>query len=146
MVLSKMEYLQSICKIHEIGLLYLFGSQEENIIELLRTGNEDRMIDPMADVDIGVVFLFDFREIKRRYMLYSSIYNDLEDIFLPYKLDLVFLQECNSILQYEAIKGTCVYRQSELFQEQFEMNVLRRLPDFKYMFNQYKKEVFEQYK
>lgn len=33
----------------------------------------------------------------------------MQEIFKPYHLDLVFLQECHSILQTEALKGICIY-------------------------------------
>lgn len=96
--------LLEICEKYKIGLVYLFGSQKENALKLLQ-GEKVVIDDPLADIDVGVVFLEDIEKIEKRYLLYADIYNELEDLFKPYKLDLVFLQENHSIFQLEALKG-----------------------------------------
>gem|GEM_PF-171149 len=145
MGLSKKEKLRFICEKHNIILLYLFGSQEKRGLEILNNSEFEEKRDPIGDIDVGIVFPFDLNKITKRYILYSEVFNDLEEIFRPEKLDLVFLQECHSILQFEAIKGNCIYFKSEEFREQFEMNVLRRLPDIKYLLANYEKEFLEPY-
>jgi len=142
---AKMEKLRSICNKHNIILLYLFGSQEKRALQIINNSGLVGSRDPMGDIDVGVVFSFDLSIIEKRYILYSGVFNDLEALFQGEKLDLVFLQECHSILQFEAIKGTCVFFKSEEIREQFEMNVLRRLPDFKYLLSSYEKEFLEPY-
>jgi len=145
MGLSKMEKLRLICEKHNIILFYLFGSQEKKGLQILDNKGFEEKRDPIGDIDVGVVFPFDLNIIEKRYILYSEVFNELEEIFQPEKLDLVFLQECHSVLQFEAIKGNCVYFKSKEFREQFEMNVLRRLPDFKYLLSCYEKELLEPY-
>ncbi len=145
MGLSKMEKLRSICEKKNIALLYLFGSQEKRALQILNGSQFEGKRDPMGDIDVGVVFSFDLNVIQKRYILYSQVFNELEDLFQEEKLDLVFLQECNAILQFEAIKGSCIYFKSEELREHFEMNVLRRLPDFKYLMSLYEKEFLEPY-
>lgn len=140
----KTDHIRSICKHHRVGLLYLFGSKNTTALTILKDGLVE-ISDPMTDADVGVVFLFDLFEHTKHYLLYSTLYNQLEDLFNPFQLDLVFLQECHSVFQFEAIKGICVYKKSQEIQDQFEMNVLRRLPDFKYVLEQYEKEILEQY-
>jgi len=142
---SKMEKLRSICEKENIALLYLFGSQEKRALQILNGSQFEGKRDPMGDIDVGVVFSFDLNAIQKRYILYSQVFNELEDLFQEEKLDLVFLQECNAILQFEAIKGTCIYFKSEELREEFEMNVLRRLPDVKYLISLYQKEFLEPY-
>ncbi len=83
--------------------------------------------------------------IPERHKVYSNIYNDLEDLFLPYHLDLVFLQECHSVFQTEALLGICVYIISEEFKDEYEMMVLRRSADLKYVLDKYSKEALEKY-
>ncbi|AAM23736.1 putative nucleotidyltransferase [Caldanaerobacter subterraneus subsp. tengcongensis MB4] len=136
--------LLEICEKYKIGLVYLFGSQKENALKLLQ-GEKVVIDDPLADIDVGVVFLEDIEKIEKRYLLYADIYNELEDLFKPYKLDLVFLQENHSIFQLEALKGICVYSYSEEFKDSYEMQILRRAADFKYMYDKYIEEVLEKY-
>ncbi|WP_073345335.1 nucleotidyltransferase domain-containing protein [Caldanaerobius fijiensis] len=133
-----------ICKENDIALAYLFGSQKENALRILK-GHVVTIDDPLADIDVGVVFLKNIDEIKNRYKLYAKIYNEMEDIFKPYPLDLIFLQENNSIFQWEALKGICVYSISEEFKDEYEMMILRRAADFEYVLNKYTKEVLEKY-
>ncbi len=145
MVQDKLEFLKDLCKKYKIGLVYLFGSQKEKAYQLLKN-NDDYNIkidDPLTDIDVGIVFLFDLDNIKHRYKLYASIYNELEELFKPYKLDLVFLQETHSVFQTEALKGICVYSESESFKDEYEMMILRRAADFKYVLDLYHKEVLE---
>lgn len=58
------------------------------------------------------------------YKLHSTLYNQLDELFLPLCLDLVFLQETHSVFQFEAIKGICIYAVSEGIKEEYEHNIL----------------------
>jgi len=89
--------------------------------------------------------LNNIENMKERYKLYRDIYNELEELFKPYPLDLAFLQENHSIFQVEALKGICVYSASEELKDHYEMIILRRAADFKYVLEQYIEEALEQY-
>ncbi|RLL85284.1 nucleotidyltransferase domain-containing protein [Petrotoga sp. Shatin.DS.tank11.9.2.9.3] len=147
MVQNKLEFIKDLCKKYKIGLVYLFGSQKEKAYQLLKDNDDNniKIDDPLTDIDVGIVFLFDLDSLKQRYKLYASIYNELEELFKPYKLDLVFLQETHSVFQTEALKGICVYSESESFKDEYEMMILRRAADFKYVLDLYTKEVLEKY-
>ena len=132
-----------ICEKHEIALVYAFGSQQEKILHVLGKTGCVLESDPMADADLGVVFRFPFGDIETHHKLYAAVFNDLEDLVKPFPLDLVFLQQCHSVMQFEAIKGHCLYQVTEDFRDGFEMNVLRRLPDFRRMLNEYNAERLE---
>ena len=142
--MEKIEELREICQKYNIALVYLFGSQKENSLKLLN-GEKVDIKDHLADIDVGIVFIHSIEEIPERFKIYSNIYNDLEDLFLPYHLDLVFLQECHSIFQTEALLGICVYNISEEFKDEYEMMVLRRSADFKYVLDKYAEEALEKY-
>ena len=142
--MEKIEKLREICQKYNIALVYLFGSQKENSLKLLN-GEKVDIKDPLADIDVGIVFIHSIEDIPERYKIYSNIYNDFEDLFLPYHLDLVFLQECHSVFQTEALLGICVYRISEEFKDEYEMMVLRRAADFKYVLDKYAEEALEKY-
>ncbi len=101
--MNKLERLKKICQKYNIALAYLFGSQKENALRIL----EDKDVsinDPLADIDVGIVFSYDIENVKERYKLYGDIYNELEELFKPYPLDLIFLQESHSVFQVEALK------------------------------------------
>ena len=139
-----MKELRDICQKYNIALVYLFGSQKENSLKLLN-GEKVKINDPLADIDVGIVFSQDIESMPERHKVYSNLYNDLEDLFLPYHLDLVFLQECHSIFQTEALLGICVYNISEEFKDEYEMMILRRSADFKYVLDKYAEEALEKY-
>jgi transcriptional regulator with XRE-family HTH domain len=142
--MEKIEKLRDICQKYNIALVYIFGSQKENSLKLLN-GEKVDIKDPLADIDVGIVFIHSIEDIPERYKIYSNIYNDFEDLFLPYHLDLVFLQECHSVFQTEALLGICVYSISEEFKDEYEMMVLRRAADFKYVLDKYAEEALEKY-
>jgi hypothetical protein len=117
---------------------------KENSLNILNEEKVD-IKDPLADIDVGIVFSQDIESIPDRHKVYSNIYNDFEDLFLPYHLDLVFLQECHSVFQSEALLGICVYSISEEFKDEYEMMVLRRAADFKYVLDKYAEDALEKY-
>ena len=139
-----MKRLRDFCQKYNIALVYLFGSQKENSLKILSEEKVD-IKDPLADIDVGIVFSQDIESIPDRHKVYSNIYNDFEDLFLPYHLDLVFLQECHSVFQSEALLGICVYSISEEFKDEYEMMVLRRAADFKYVLDKYAEDALEKY-
>jgi len=142
--MNKLERLKKICQKYNIALAYLFGSQKENALRIL----EDKDVsinDPLADIDVGIVFSYDIENVKERYKLYGNIYNELEELFKPYPLDLIFLQESHSVFQVEALKGICIYSVSEEFKDNYEMMILRRAADFKYVLEKYIEEALEKY-
>ena len=139
-----MKKIRDICQKYNIALVYLFGSQKENSLNILNEEKVD-IKDPLADIDVGIVFSQHIESIPDRHKVYSNIYNDFEDLFLPYHLDLVFLQECHSVFQTEALLGICVYSISEEFKDEYEMMVLRRAADFKYVLDKYAEDALEKY-
>ncbi|HEX3046123.1 MAG TPA: nucleotidyltransferase domain-containing protein [Bacillota bacterium] len=141
---EKYQNLLHICAENKIGLVYFFGSQLDNALKLL-AGENITLEDPLTDIDLGVVFLDEIESLPLRHRLYTRIYNSLEDLFTPYRLDLVFLQENHSVFQIEALKGICIFSNSEQFREDYEMSILRRAADFRYVLNKYTEEVLERY-
>ena len=142
--MNKLERLKKICQKYNIALAYLFGSQKENALRIL----EDKDVsinDPLADIDVGIVFSYDIENVKERYKLYGDIYNELEELFKPYPLDLIFLQDSHSVFQVEALNGICIYSVSEEFKDNYEMMILRRAADFKYVLEKYIEEALEKY-
>ncbi len=67
----------------------------------------------------------------------------MSEIFSPYLLDLVFLQETGVILQFEAINGLPIYTFDEDKRLEYEEHVIKLYQDWKPDYDQYKKEVLE---
>jgi len=138
------EKLSTICKKYDISLLYLFGSQKDSALQILH-GFPVSINDPLTDIDVGVVFSRLIPDGFNRAKLYGKLYNDLEDVFLPSKLDLVFLEENHSVFQAEALKGICAYAKDEAEKERYEEDILRRACDFAPYLRMYYNEVLEDY-
>ncbi len=128
---------------HGIALIYLFGSRVEVAGEILN-GVSHLFDDPLADIDVGIVFKEGLPPENKRVFLYSDIFNDLEEFFSPYLLDLVFLEETHSVFQSEAICGSCIYYCSEDFREDYEEDILRRAADFRPFLDKYYEELLEE--
>jgi hypothetical protein len=127
-----------------MALAYLFGSQKDTAYQLMLEQKVE-ITDPLADIDLGLVFKSHAAPRLPRHVLYAELYNKLSELFLPYPLDLVFLQEGHSVFQFEAVKGICVYAISEAFKDDYEMMILRRAADFKYTLEMFAREALEQF-
>ena len=132
-----------ICQQNGIILAYLFGSQARNGFEVIN-GKKIVIKDPLTDLDLGIILDDENRLKGSMYKLYSTLYNQLDELFLPLRLDLVFLQETHSVFQFEAIKGICLYAVSEDIQEKYEHNILARAADFRWVLEQYYREKLEE--
>lgn len=135
--------LESICSKYGIALLYLFGSQAGAGMEIL-SGEQVAPDDPLTDLDVGVITKTPLPQPPWRARLFAALYNDLEDLFKPFRLDLVLLEETHSVFQAEALKGICIYRESEEKQDDYEMMILRRAADFRPFLKKFLQEVLEE--
>lgn len=135
--------IKQIAEKFNIALIYVFGSQVEAGLDLLK-GIPREINDPMTDIDIGVVFLNGLPEAKKKHILYSSIYSALHEIFMPYPLDLVLLQETHSVFQGEVVCGECIYFITKEFKDNYEEKVLMRAADFRPFLERYLDELLEE--
>ena len=140
---NSVKKIDLIAEKYGIGLIYLFGSRAETAKEILN-GASSEIDDPLADIDVGVVFSEGLPHKDKRVFLYADIFNDLEDLFMPFPLDLVFLEETHSVFQAEAISGYCIYSIDTDFRDGFEENVLRRAADFRPFLDKYYEELLEE--
>jgi hypothetical protein len=83
---------------------------------------------------------------KEIFQFYSFIYNELQELFNPFPLDLVFLQETHSVFQAQVICGECIYSVSPSIKEKYEEDILRRAADFKPFLKMYLDEILEEVK
>jgi len=151
-VVEKLERVREICRRRNVALAYLFGSQKDMAYHIL-LGQEAVISDPLADIDLGLVFNPSLTQLSTpspspnppRHILYAELHNELSELFEPYHLDLVFLEEGHSVFQLEAIKGRCIYQASETFRTDYEMIILRKAADFSYVLQAFAREALEQF-
>ena len=137
--------LATITKKYNIILIYVFGSQVETAINILK-GITKIPEDRMADIDVGLVLQKKLPGPKEIFQFYSFIYNEFQELFNPFPLDLVFLQETHSVFQAQAICGECIYSLSPSIKEKYEEDILRRAADFKPFLKMYLDEILEEVK
>lgn len=143
--MNRWEHLTGICRESGMVLAYLFGSMQDTGLALLR-GDTVKPPDGLADIDIGVIFAGSLPRGLSRARWYRRIYSRLEDLFLPYTVDLVLLQETHSVFQAEAVKGHCLYSADDAFRDRYEDDILRKACDFRPYLERYHQEVLEVYR
>lgn len=75
------------------------------------------MDDPESDIDFGVLF----KEPPDNILdTYASISLELQELVAPFKADLLFLHECDHLIQLEVIKGVNLYSIDNAFKEEYE--------------------------
>lgn len=138
----KIDELNRICRDYGVLGAYLFGSIAKKGSDILK-GKSPKKIDPFADIDLGIVFLERPLDAKQRIRIYSKLYPVLSEVFYPFTLDLVFLQETGVILQFEAINGILVYGHDDDLRLDYEERVVKFYQDWKPIYDQYTNEVLE---
>ncbi len=131
--------LDEIFKKYGVSICYVFGSQKDNALLLIR-GEKVNIEDTEADIDFAVVFKSLPENPLKTYALLSL---ELQDIVSPYKADLVFMHEVDHLFQLEAIKGHCIYCEDESFMEEYEEKVMRFASDELEIFKLNEKDFFE---
>lgn len=134
----KRETLIGLLKKHYVKIAYIFGSQKEAGIAFLNDRNST--IDERADLDIGVVFE---KLPIDAFGVYGEIYASLSIFFEPFNIDLVFLQETDTLFQYEAIKGELVYCEDEEFLDDYEEMVMKMASDLSFKKAEFEKDFLE---
>lgn len=122
-----METLAGLFKRYKVKIAYLFGSQKDAGTAFLKS--EKYNIEEMSDIDIGVVF----EDMPLCiYDVYGELYAELSNIFEPFNVDLVFLNETDILFQYEAITGNLIYCEDECFCDDYEELVMKKASDIAY--------------
>lgn len=141
--MDKTVKFNKICAAYGILAVYAFGSRAEKAVELIEGGDTEGINDPLADIDLGVVFHEKGLSPGERIKTYGKLHSELSEIFSPFTLDLIFLRETGIILQFEAINGISVYTSDDDKRLEYEEHVIKFYQDWKPDYDQYTKEVLE---
>jgi len=141
----RVEEFEAICRKYDVRLAFLFGSMAEVGYRFLLEEGEIPPYDPHSDLDLGVVFLEPaiFEDTRRKLRLYGYLLEDMSALFYPFRLDLVFLEETDYLIQYEAIKGIKVFRQSDIVLADYVERVLKYGVVRKFDSDRFRREVME---
>lgn len=117
-------YLHAVARKHELSLMYLFGSQAERGLHFIE-GADVRPAEN-SDLDIAVAF----RNPPASPMeTYGHLYREVDKIFHPFNIDLVFMHDVDILLQYEIIKGVRIYEADELLADIYEERIMKSAGD-----------------
>ncbi len=130
--------LDDIFKKYNVKIAYLFGSQMKEGLKFLK--GEKYKVKKGSDLDIGVVF----EELPpNKISIYGDLYLELSKAFDPFEIDLVFLQEADSLFQYEAIKGAIIYSEDEEFLENYEEIAMKKAENLSFKQKEFFKDFLE---
>jgi len=133
-----MSKLSAILKKYGISIAYLFGSEMERGRAFIEEGVLPSGV--TSDLDIGVVFK-DFP--KPPHKVYGELYVELSELFDPFEIDLVLLQETDFLFQYEAICGYRIYSDDDDFLEEYEERVIKIAADIAFKSEEFFQDVLE---
>ena len=121
------DQIKAIAKKYGITLVYLFGSEAETGKTYFEGGKVRPR--PFSDLDVAVAFE---KTLPEPMETYGHLYRELSEIFEPFNLDLLFIQEVNTLFQCEIIKGIRIYARDEFDADEFEEGIMKRSEDLAY--------------
>jgi len=134
----KTTQIKSLAERYGITLVYLFGSQAVKGQKFLN--GKDTAPEERSDLDIAVAF----KDIPSEPLkTYGELYKELSEIFEPFIVDLVFIHEVDTLMQYEIVRGERVYEFDILHADEFEENVMKRAEDLTFKKKIFNREVLE---
>jgi len=118
-----MQELQKICRGYNVTALYAFGSRAA---ELLRALEDDSYSfqSSVSDLDVGILTQSSFPVESK-----VGLTLDLENLFNAPRVDLVILQEADSFLAANIVRGERVYTADSYLADEYELFVLSRAGD-----------------
>lgn len=135
------EKLFDIFRRYNIGLAYLFGSQKDKGYEFLQ--EKDVVPDRNSDLDIGIYL----KEMPvNMYEFYGNLYLELSDLFEPFDIDIVIINEVDYLMKFEIIKGYRIYSEDEAYADDFEEVIMKFAEDVYFKQKLYEKDFLERLK
>lgn len=132
------ENIKALAKKYGITLIYIFGSQSDKGRRYLE--GEDVSQDALSDLDIAVAFENPPAEAVG---VYGDIYKEFSKIFEPFRIDLVFMHEVDTLFRYEIIKGVRIYEADSSLADAFEEDIMKRAEDLLFKKKYFDNDVME---
>ena len=117
-------FLEKIGRVHDVVVMYLFGSRAADGLRIL--SGEKVADEGGSDLDVGVVLARPFDDPM---LGFGGLHADLSELFSPLRVDLVLLDEAGAFIREAAILGTEIYCGDEHRRDLWELDALRRAGD-----------------
>jgi len=118
-----MQELQAVCEGYNVAALYVFGSRAAEMLRALE--DDSYSFEPSAsDFDVGMFTQSSFPVESK-----VSLTLDLENLFNAPRVDLFILQEADSFLAANIVRGERVYTADSYLADEYELFVLSRAGD-----------------
>jgi predicted nucleotidyltransferase len=130
--------IRVIAERYHIGLIYLFGSQADKGKGYFK--GEDVIHDVFSDLDVAIAFETPPDDAIKTY---GILFKEISEIFDPFHVDLIFMHEVDTILQYEIIKGIRIYEKDEFSADEFEERIMKKAEDLLYKKKNFDNEIME---
>ncbi|MDI6762196.1 MAG: nucleotidyltransferase domain-containing protein [Thermodesulfobacteriota bacterium] len=114
------DQIKAIARKYGITLVYLFGSEAERGRIYLEGGGVAPR--PFSDLDVAVAFE---KALPEPMETYGYLYREIAEIFVPFDVDLLFMQEVNTLFQHEIIRGIRIYARDEFDADEFEEGIMK---------------------
>jgi len=120
---KRKQELQNICKGYDLTALYVFGSRAAEMLRALEDGLYS--FEPsVSDLDVGILTQSPFSVENK-----VNLALDLENLFRALRVDLFVLQEVDSFLAANIVRGERVYAADSYLADEYELFVLGRAGD-----------------
>lgn len=134
----KEETIKTIAEKFGIIFIYLFGSQADQGKRYLE--GKEFSVDPFSDLDVAIFFEKLPAETVK---VYGNLYKEISELFDPFNVDLLFMQEVNCLFQYEIIKGVRIYEREESTADEFEEIIMKKAEDLTFKKKTFDQEIME---
>lgn len=120
---ARLQKIEQVCTKYQVKALYVFGSRSADMLQAIRD-DAYQLASTQSDLDVGVLTDSPISiESKVNLTL------ELEVVFNTAHIDLFILQEVDSFLAANIIRGERIYARDPYLADEYELFVLRRAGD-----------------
>ena len=120
---TRLQKIEQVCTKYQVKALYVFGSRSADMLQAIRD-DAYQLASTQSDLDVGVLTDSPISiESKVNLTL------ELEVVFNTAHIDLFILQEVDSFLAANIIRGERIYARDPYLADEYELFVLRRAGD-----------------
>ena len=116
--------IEAIAEKYGLRFVYFFGSEAEKGRVYLEKGKVTPF--PFSDLDVAVAFE---KALAEPMETYGHLYKEISETLDPFDVDLVFMQDVNTLFKYEIIRGVRIYVRDEFDADEFEEEIMKRSED-----------------
>ena len=120
---ARFQKIKSICERYQVKLFYVFGSRGGELVQAIHD-DSIRLAKSPSDLDFGVLTHSPL-SIENK----INLTMELENLFGLFDIDLFILQEVDTFLAANIVRGERVFAEDPYRADEYELFVLRRAGD-----------------